>query len=163
MMTLEHRINAAIQLALGSDLTLGAMSKLMPTLMPVVHDHTAQTLALLALAVGVTHAMEAASSFFDHIKRVFGRKPNAEPTQEARAIQPKPIRANRRPKTSEKRAAATDAKSPTASRRVKRSSASNGKAHLKDDAAGKRRRTARKDFGGSDRHRMAEKKRSVVQ
>ncbi len=117
MMTPDHRTNTAIQLALGSDLALGALGKLMPGLMPVVVDHTAQTLALLALAVGVTHVTEAVSSYIGRIKRLFSRKPQGKPADAAPA-QPKPAReTGRRNSSQKKRGAVADAEAKSPARR----------------------------------------------
>jgi hypothetical protein len=76
MVSNNEKTDLAIKLALGSDLALGALAKLVPGVMPVVPDHFMQTLALLALAVGLTHVTDVIAAYVQQIKLVFVQKTN---------------------------------------------------------------------------------------
>jgi hypothetical protein len=74
----QERMNRAVQLALGSDLTVGALAKLMPGLIPVAPDHFVQTLAFLALAVGLTHTTDSILDYIGRIRAMFERGSGAD-------------------------------------------------------------------------------------
>jgi hypothetical protein len=77
----ENKTDLAIKLAFGGDLALSGITKLVPSLeslLPLTSDHLMQTLALLALAVGITHATDALSAFLDRTKGGVRKRSDSE-------------------------------------------------------------------------------------
>ena len=121
MVQVENRTDLAIKLAFGSDLALSGVTKLFPSLhdlLPLAPDHLTQTLALLAIAVGLTHTISALAVYINRARRTADPVPNFR----RKKCHP-PINRNlSRPRGKLRKAQATSSKAQN-KRRLRRSAA----------------------------------------